>query len=367
MRIIHLIPNLDKGGAERICLDICEELQNQGHTVKVFIFEDINKYEDVYPNINIEYIPITYLLSLRGKDNIDINLLQKSVNDFNPDAIHSHLYQANIVGLELKSKKHIIHVHSNIPSFKRLSFTSLFNPKKLGFYYEQRRIFKAIKNSNVTFLTIAKESFNYISKNISSLKAKIVLEHNAIKLDRFKKIKSNPKTDNIFKIISIARLIDYKGHDLTIEVAQRLKELNFSFFISIFGEGTERNHLQNLIKKKELTEYVKLEGLTDYPENYLASSDLYFHPTKDEAFGLVLIEAMASGVPVITTDGKGNRDIIQHRQNGLFFLNRNAVEIADAIIEIKRNEILKEKLVTNGKKYAENFGIKQYCIKLEKL
>ena len=43
MRIIHLIPNLDKGGAERICLDICEELQNQGHTVKVFIFEDINK------------------------------------------------------------------------------------------------------------------------------------------------------------------------------------------------------------------------------------------------------------------------------------------------------------------------------------
>mgnify|MGYP003730964761 FL=1 len=51
------------------------------------------------------------------------------------------------------------------------------------------------------------------------------MEHNAIKLDRFKKIKSNFKTDNIFKIISIARLIDYKGHDLTIEVAQKLKEL----------------------------------------------------------------------------------------------------------------------------------------------
>ena len=365
MKIIHLIPNLDKGGAERICLDICEELQNNRHSVKVFIFENNNKYLDVYPNINIEFVPVTYKLSLLGRDNIDIDLLKQKVNEFAPDSIHSHLYYANIIGLELKPKNHIIHVHSNIPSLKKLPLTSILNPSKLGIYYEQKKVFRAIKNTNVTFLTIAKESFNYITNNIGYLKPKIVLEHNAINLDRFKNVRSATVLNRKLNIISIGRLVNYKGHDLTIEVANRLKELKFNFFISIFGEGEERKSLQTSINKKQLNDYVALKGLTDHPEEALVSSDLFFHPTKYEPFGLVLIEAMASGIPVITTDGQGNRDIIQDRVNGLFFSERNPNKIADAIIEIKNSQDLREKLVSNGRKYAEGFGINTYCKKLE--
>jgi glycosyltransferase involved in cell wall biosynthesis len=367
MRIVHLIPNLDKGGAERICLDICEELQNSGHNVKIFIFENVNKYIDVYPNLDIECVPVQYQLSLIKRDKIDIKLLQKKVNEFAPDVIHSHLYYANIIGFELKPKNHIIHVHSNIPSLKKLPITSLLNLSKVGLYYEQRKIYRAIKNSNVTFLTIAKESFNYITKNISDLKPKIVLEHNAINLNRFKTAETSSTSRERFNIISIARLIDYKGHDLTIEIAKCLKELKFEFFISIFGEGTERNYLQSLIDEKELNKHVKLKGLTNHPEKVLVSSDLYFHSTKYEPFGLVLIEAMASGIPVITTDGQGNRDIIKDRINGLFFFNRNPAEIANAIIEVKQNKVLRDKLIANGKQYAEGFGIIPYCRKLEQL
>ena len=367
MRILHLIPNLDKGGAERICLDICEELQNKGHIVKIFMFEDINRYKKVYPNIDIEFIPITYKLSLIRSNNIDIHLLTKKVNEFNPEAIHSHLFYANIIGLELKPKNHIIHIHSNTTSLRKIAFFEiLINPKKLGIYYEQRRVFSSIKHSNVTFLTIAKESFNYITKNIGYLKPNIVFIHNAINLQRFK-TKERKKNNKKFHITSIARLVKYKGHDLTIEIADVLREMNFHFFITIYGKGPEHNNLQNLINKKELNSFVKLAGITDYPEKALADSDLYFHSTKNEPFGLVLIEAMASGIPVITTDGKGNRDLIQDRVNGLFFYKRDPKAIAKAIIEIKSDHILRNILVKNGSKYAESFGINSYCKKLERL
>lgn len=368
MNIVHLIPNLDKGGAERICLDICDELGRMGHTVKVFIFENINKYKQVYPNIDIEFVPIKYKLSLVRKNVIEIDLLAKKISEFNPSVIHSHLYLANIVALELQPAKHFIHVHSNIPPLKRMNISALFNPKTAGIYYEQKKVYNAIKKTDVTFLTIAKESFNYITKNLSHLNAKIVLEHNAINLNRFKGGQIQRLDENgTFQIISIARLIDYKGHDLTIDVAEQLKKLKFNFFITIFGKGTERTHLQNLIDEKKLNSCVKLAGLTNHPEKALISSDLYFHPTKYEPFGLVLIEAMASGIPVITTDGQGNRDIITDGVNGLFFSERDPLIIAKAIISIHDNIVLRENLIKNGKEYAQNFGLPSYCAKLIEL
>lgn len=367
MNIVHLIPNLDKGGAERICLDICEELGKMGHCVKVFIFEDINKYKSVYPNIDIEFTPVKYQLSLKNKNIIDIKALESKVNAFNPDVIHSHLYLANIVALELKPKKHIIHVHSNIPPLKKIKKRALLNPRKAGLFYEQQKVYKAIKNSDVTFLTIAKESFNYISNNIAYLNPKIVLEHNAINLDRFQVESLSKSNSDLCEIVSIARLIDYKGHDLTIEVAHELKALNFDFFITIIGEGRERENLQSQIDDKQLNEFVKLAGLTNHPEQELANADIYFHPTKYEPFGLVIIEAMASGTPVISTDGQGNRDIIDDRENGLFFKERDPLKIAQAIIEVHKDQKLKEKLISNGKKYATNFGLPNYCKKLIEL
>lgn len=363
MKIVHLIPNLDKGGAERICLDICEELANNGHEVKVYIFEDINKYKTVYPNVDVEYVSVAYSLSLLKKNKINIANLQSKIQEFNPDVIHSHLYLANIIGLELKPKKHVIHVHSNLPSLKKMSITSLLNPRKAGVFYEQKRIFTSIKNSDVTFLTIAQESHNYITKNLKKLNAKIVLQHNAINLKRFNSSQPKTKTDRT-SIISIARLIDYKGHDLTIDVADQLQKMNFNFEISIFGEGVERNKLQGKIDQKGLANKVNLAGLTDRPESEFSKADLYFHPTKYEPFGLVLIEAMASGTPVITTDGQGNRDVVTDRVNGLFFYDRDPVKIAKSIVEVSSNNTLREKLIKNGLDFSENFGLKNYCKRL---
>lgn len=87
-----------------------------------------------------------------------------------------------------------------------------------------------------------------------------------------------------------------------------------------FGEGPERNHLQISINS---------QGLINHPEKELSNSNLYFHPTKYEPFGLVLIEVMAAGIPVITTDGQGNRDVVHEGSNGLFFYDRDPLAIAN--------------------------------------
>ena len=64
---------------------------------------------------------------------------------------------------------------------------------------------------------------------------------------------------------------------------------------------------------------------------------IFIHPATYEPFGLVIIEAMAAGLPVISLDGKGNRDIIKHKVNGYIFQNQNAVKFGEALIKLKEN------------------------------
>ncbi|MFW5852094.1 MAG: glycosyltransferase [Bacteroidota bacterium] len=104
---------------------------------------------------------------------------------------------------------------------------------------------------------------------------------------------------------------------------------------------------------------VLLHGNTDVEEFY-KEADVYVHAATYEPFGLVLIEAMAAGLPVVCLDGKGNRDIIRHGKNGYIVYDKNVVEFAEYIITLYKNSniyaaISKEALIT-----ASEYNITDY-------
>ncbi|MAW64887.1 MAG: hypothetical protein CMD18_01690, partial [Flavobacteriales bacterium] len=115
MKIIHIIPNLKRGGAERICIDICKELQNHGHDVLLILFSDENEYLEITNQLSIKVIPSSFTPSFLRSNILKLEKLQKVVSCFKPDIIHSHLYEADLVTFQLKTKQAKIfsHIHSN--------------------------------------------------------------------------------------------------------------------------------------------------------------------------------------------------------------------------------------------------------------
>ena len=83
-------------------------------------------------------------------------------------------------------------------------------------------------------------------------------------------------------------------------------------------------------------------------EDYLKNANLYVHPANYEPLGLVIIEAMASGLPVISFDGNGNRDLMIHGENGYIFQEENAKLFAEKIIDLMNDSEKYEQIVDLG-------------------
>src|SRR4051812_11008209 len=117
MKILHIIPSLNTGGAERLVLDTCRELKRQGHEGKLVIFQDKNDYKYLSAEVDVQYLPVYVRPSVFGKWAASIEPLERLISAFKPDIIHSHLFEAEILSREKihKGIKYFSHCHDNMP------------------------------------------------------------------------------------------------------------------------------------------------------------------------------------------------------------------------------------------------------------
>ena len=128
-----------------------------------------------------------------------------------------------------------------------------------------------------------------------------------------------------------------------------------------------KNNLETYIKENNLSKYVKLHGKRDseYISNLLLKSSIFLMTSYTESFGIVLIEAMNFGVPVIAfSDAEGAREIIRDNKNGYLINNRDKKEYVNKVNELIDNYELRIKLGKEGKidsnKYDSNTVCKQW-------
>ncbi len=132
------------------------------------------------------------------------------------------------------------------------------------------------------------------------------------------------------------------------QLLQAMALLDDSTNLHIFGEGSQRPLLQSLIAQLHLGKRVTLHGATTEPHLALAQMDVLVLPSRAEGFGLVLIEAMAAGVPVIATEAPGIRDVVIDHYNGLLCPLDDAAALARIIRRLLNDVPLREKLRRGG-------------------
>lgn len=365
MKILHVIPDLLKGGAQRIVLDICAELSKNYETYLV-CFSSENEYSFLGDNVVIKTIPSTVTPSIFGKTLFDVKELQEFINTIQPDIVHSHLFLSEIILSYIKlpkKSKRFFHFHDNMPQLENLKLKSIFNKVKLTNNYEKRIVVKSYLKQNAFAICISNDSYNY-ANSVLPKKINKTLLYNAINLRRFVQSKKNLIQNGVFEISTIGRLVNIKNQQLAIETVYELKNKGYQVHLNIIGDGPNYPILRKMVEKWDIQKAVTFHGIVDFPEKTLLKSNAYIHTAIYEPFGLVIIEAMASGLPVISTNGKGNKDLIIDGNNGYLIDDFDAKKIALATEALIINENLRNNMSTNARSFSEKFDITEYCRRL---
>lgn len=382
MKILHIIPTLSKGGAERLVLDILKNFNKIDNVeVRLVIFRNEIKYDISEIREFISIVPSSVQLSLIKKWKVNVSKLQDYIENFEPDVVHTHLFEAELVSRFCHyPKAHwFSHVHDNMVQLKNWSWCSL-SKTNITNWYEKQILFKHYKKNNGThFIAISKHTESYI-KSIQ-FKYPVTLLHNAIDVKRFQKSidfqkriehgglssvegDHSPLTTHhsplTINLINIGSFVPKKNQTFLLDILPELRERGVHVNCLFLGVGPLKLEVENKAKELGISNQCQFLGNVENVEEYLWQSDVYVHTATYEPLGLVLLEAMAAGLPVVTIDGGGNRDLMINGKNGFLIENQDSIEFANRILEVSQN-----KEISNfNTDYAKQFDIESYCDKL---
>ncbi len=154
---------------------------------------------------------------------------------------------------------------------------------------------------------------------------------------------------NKLKLLTVGRLEEQKGYNIAIDVCKKMKDQGMEFDWFILGDGTQREILQNEIKRKELRDQIHLLGAQMNPYPYFKNCDIYVQTSIHEGYGIALAEARLFNKPIVTTDFAGAREQIVDKKTGSI-VNADPQSVCEALIEVMRNEKIRKEYADNLKK-----------------
>ena len=280
---------------------------------------------------------------------------------------------------ERKSELIIFNKGSYITYIFLLKFFRLFDQsiKTIYFSHGGSSNFKVI-SSNLHNYMIAKtfdyifslhnDYDNYQAKIEKSIKRKVI---DYLVPHYFKKIQNkliyigNPvsfRTSRISnyknnKILAIGRFDPVKGFDLLIKAWGLISKKYPNWSLNIVGEGNEESNLIKLIKSLDIESQVKVLPRTDNVKSYYLQSSIYAMSSIKEGLGMVLLEAMECGLPIVAFKSVGAKHLVSNKKNGFLINVANVESFAKKIEFLILNENLRREFGINSKILARKFYI----------
>lgn len=171
------------------------------------------------------------------------------------------------------------------------------------------------------------------------------------------KITGLHKEDRIYDtIVSYGRFVPWKGFEALIDIMPTLLKNNAKFRMLLLGRGPLENRLKQRIKELKLEGYVKVQYMKpEDREAILSETKLFVLNTDYEGLSHALLEVMAAGVPIITTDVGGNPELIENGKNGLLVPFNDKVALTDAIVALNKDSDMCKTFRRAGQVKAQQF------------
>lgn len=351
MRVLQIINSLDIGGAEKLLTLLIPKFINDGFYVDLLIFGKKGKSSFLEETLLQEKIQIIHsgfgIYDLRN-----IFFISKILNTY--DVIHVHLFPAQywVAFSKILSKSKALFITTEHSTNNRRRSIFIFKWIDSFVYNMFNRI---ISISDSTHLSL----INWLSfKNIE----KFIIINNGINLDEFSSADSyNPKdispTSTFKKIILMIARFNEEKDQSTLISAVPLLNTNVEVWFVGGGDQKLKTKCQKLVKHLNIEDKVKfIDKRNDIPQ-IIKTADLGILSSKWEGFGLVVVEYMAAGKPVIASDVEGLKQIVEGA--GLLFKQGNHFDLAEKIDLVFNDVELYNEMIIKGKERSKLFSLEK--------
>lgn len=241
-----------------------------------------------------------------------------------------------------------------------------FIPLEHQFYPAKRSIFDNISLAHVQkvyqfvdkIVVNSRYMFNKIVNYYKIDPGKIVIIPNGVTLERFSGWNKSCRLAGFPSILYVGGLREGKRVDILIRALVGLKSEHPKVKLHIVGTGSSLSYLKALSVQEGMERDVIFWGQADYfsiPKFY-KGADICVFPSRHEAFGIVILEAMASGKPVVASNGGAIPETISDGENGILVKPDDPDALAESILTLLRNDTLRNRLSRNALKTATNYS-----------
>ncbi|MFN6566938.1 glycosyltransferase family 4 protein [Dendronalium sp. ChiSLP03b] len=350
MRLTLIISSLTYGGAERVMSIMANYWVAKGWQITLLTFES-QKNNEFYLDTCVSYLTLGI-----NKDSANaiigvwnnlkrIGRLRDAIINSKPDAVISFMSTTNVLVLLATRGLQIPVVVSERNDPLKISISRSWKQLRQWTYpFADRIVFQT------------KRARDYFS---SKVQASGCIIPNMVLLPPIEKELSR----NLLKersLIAVGRLVRAKGFDLLLQAFAKLKNCYPDWTLTILGEGSLRPDLESLCEQLGLSDRVYLPGAVNNPYEFLKQADIFIMSSRFEGFPNALCEAMACGLPVISTDcPSGPREIIRDGIDGILVPNEDVSALAAAMEQLISNEEERKCLAARAPEVTERFNLEK--------
>ncbi len=348
-------------GAERVILDICRLVNENEFTQTLVTLVDRRARGDLPLKKEAErnHIPVK---NVRLKHKYDLSVaskIKKLLIEQNVDILHCHDYKSNLIGLFAArglNTKVISTVHGYLSIGIKMRLYEMLDRYILRYFDKIVAVSEALAH----FLKgkVEENALLVIPNGIN-------IENFSRETDILKEKKKIGIDERDLVVGTVGRISPEKGHIYLLKAAKEIcrKCRNVKFII--VGDGPIKKKLERWVSKNNLSDRVIFTGSIGEIRCVLSVFDIFVLPSKKEAFGLSLLEAMACSKPVIATDVGGINSIIENNKVGVLVKPRNVNLMSDAILGLLSDKNQRLNMGSDAKnyvsrKYSINSMIKDY-------
>ena len=359
MKLTLVIHSLGSGGAERVMSILANYWGAKGWQITLLTFVDETKTPFYQLNSHVKYLPLGIAKNSANSLEAVLNnwesiyKLRTAIVKTNPQAVISFMSITNVITL-LATRG------LNIPVIVSQRNDPNYFPKS-KFWVSSRNLSYQLADQIVVQTARA---FDYFRPQLEN---KMTIIPNPVMLQTAKgSLSQKPRTQT--SIIAMGRLESQKGFDILLDAFAQLKDNYSDWNLTILGEGSLRQELTDQIARLGLEDFVYLPGRIKDPAKLLGQADIFVMSSRFEGFPNALCEAMACGLPVISTDcPSGPREIIRDGIDGILVENENPSQLRDAIESLMVDASKRHSLGARALEIADRFSLESIMHQWEQM
>lgn len=327
LRILHLLASNKFSGAENVACQIISCFSNCDNAY----CSPQGEIEKQLVQKGIKFLSIEKLCKQEVK---------RVLREFKPNIIHAHDAKASVMAaMCCKNIPIVSHIHCNDGKMSKLSIKSiLFN-------------LAAKKFAHIFFVSEGSLSSFRFKKSIEH---KSSVLHNAIDTNKVLLARDADTNNYDFDIVFVGRLTQIKDPLRLVDIVSQVVKNDRNVKLGIVGDGEMRQSLQEYITQKNLDGNIKLLGFMSNPHKVISCAKVMLMTSISEGLPMCALEAMALGVPIISTKTDGLREIIQNGETGYLFDTNEEAETK--ILDLLQNKNSLAEMKKNVLKFSQEYN-----------